>query len=338
LLDRQTDLDPANWECGYVAACDWFPVEWERAAWAHAGRPDDEVRTKRKLVRWRLHTLLAELTGDLAHFYAAAMLCPDFPARHAGVGWALGRAGRLAESVDHLSRAVAANPLDQQAARAFFESLRTMQDTAGQQRLARERRLLAQTAPQAVPPESWFMNTPAVSQPGRAGLAEAGDANVRRSRIVWEGDQWALHSLALVNRELCFRLVERGHEVGLRADSWQSPERSVLLPERLVERLGAPFSGGVDIHLPHGWPRDFTAPATGHWVMMQPWEYGSLPKSWIEPIAQQVDDIWAYTDYVRECYLNAGVPADRVHVVPLGVDPTRFHRQVRPLPLRTTKR
>jgi hypothetical protein len=42
-------------------------VEWERAAWQNAGRPAGEQAAKRELLRWRLHTLLAELTGDLAH-------------------------------------------------------------------------------------------------------------------------------------------------------------------------------------------------------------------------------------------------------------------------------
>jgi hypothetical protein len=70
---------------------------------------------------------------------------------------------------------------------------------------------------------------------------------------------------------------------------------------------------------------------------VQPWEYGSIPKGWLEALGQ-VDEVWAYTEYVRDCYLAAGVPAERVHVVPLGVDCERFSPQAPPLPLPTKKR
>ena len=36
---------------------------------------------------------------------------------------------------------------------------------------------------------------------------------------------------------------------------------------------------------------------------------------------------------VRDCYLDAGVPPERVHVVPLGVDPEVFRPGLEPLPL-----
>ena len=70
---------------------------------------------------------------------------------------------------------------------------------------------------------------------------------------------------------------------------------------------------------------------------MQPWEFGSLPRAWVGPIVEQVDEVWAYTRAVRDCYVESGVPADRVHVVPLGVDLDRFRPGVPPLPLKTRR-
>jgi FkbM family methyltransferase len=157
--------------------------------------------------------------------------------------------------------------------------------------------------------------------------------------LVWEGPQTALHSFALANRAMCGRLIERGHEIVLS----QSPAKlggapEVPLPEVVAARLRQPPTRAVDFHVRHEWPPDFTAPPTGHWVLMQPWEYGSLPREWVAPIVQGVDEVWAYTHFVRECYLKSGVPEELVHVVPLGVDPTRFHPRVTPLRLKTTKR
>ena len=68
---------------------DLFHVEWERAAWDNAGRPADEGRAKHTLLRWRLHTLLAQWTGELTHAYEAAFLRPDLPATRTALGMAL---------------------------------------------------------------------------------------------------------------------------------------------------------------------------------------------------------------------------------------------------------
>ena len=43
-------------------------------------------------------------------------------------------------------------------------------------------------------------------------------------------------------------------------------------------------------------------------------------------------------NFVRECYLAGGVPADRVHVVPLGVDCRALSPRATPLPVPTRKR
>src|SRR5262249_52849884 len=68
LLDRQPSLDALALDAGHFPPVfDHFRVEWDRAAWAHAGDPPAEALAKRNLLRWRLHLLLAELTGDLAH-------------------------------------------------------------------------------------------------------------------------------------------------------------------------------------------------------------------------------------------------------------------------------
>src|SRR5205823_3025541 len=41
--------------------------------------------------------------------------------------------------------------------------------------------------------------------------------------------------------------------------------------------------------------------------------------------------------FVQDCYVQSGVPAQRVHLVPLGVDVDRFRPAVQPLALRTTR-
>ncbi len=67
--------------------------------------------------------------------------------------------------------------------------------------------------------------------------------------------------------------------------------------------------------------------------MIQPWEFGTIPRQWVEVMATQVDEVWVPSHYVRYCYILSGLPADRVYVVPNGVDPDRFRPKSPPLDL-----
>src|SRR5205085_52536 len=127
----------------------------------NAGRPAAEDRAKRDLLRWRLHGLLADQTGDLTHHHEAYLARPDLPAARSGLGCALARDGRPVEAVSHLRAAVAGNPFDREAARSLYHTLGAAGDAAGQHLLARERRLLHDAAPQVVPVESWFADASA---------------------------------------------------------------------------------------------------------------------------------------------------------------------------------
>src|SRR5208282_3702673 len=146
-IDLQT-LDAPH----FPPVLDLFRVEWERAAWQHAGRPEDEARAKADLLRWRLHALVAELSGALAHHYEAVRARPDLPNTRTALGAALLRERRAGEAVEQLSLALTADPLDSETARNLYHALGETDDSPGQLRLARERRLLARAAPQLFPP------------------------------------------------------------------------------------------------------------------------------------------------------------------------------------------
>jgi tetratricopeptide (TPR) repeat protein len=160
-LEQAAPLDPLVLDAGHFpAGLDTFAVEWERAAWGHAGRPADESRAKQRLLRWRLHTLVAEGTGDLAHFYEAWAAQPDLSAAQAALGRTLTRTGHPREAVRYLRQALANDPLDQETARTLYQSLGASGDPERQQQLATERRLLARAAPALVLREAWFAADP----------------------------------------------------------------------------------------------------------------------------------------------------------------------------------
>lgn len=160
----------------------------------------------------------------------------------------------------------------------------------------------------------------------------------RGTRIDWQGSQFVYHSLALVNRQLCLQLIERGYDMTLTPyESDQFDPKKVSEFKRLAKHVKKKLSSSPDIIVRHKWPPDFSVPASGHLVMIQPWEFGSLPLEWISPITTLVDEVWVPTSFVRDCYISSGVAAERVHVVPNGVDTRHFNPQAKPLALKTNK-
>jgi glycosyltransferase involved in cell wall biosynthesis/Flp pilus assembly protein TadD/predicted O-methyltransferase YrrM len=553
--DNATLLDAPR----FPHAFDLFRVEWERCAWDHAGDASAEIAAKRRLVQWRLHWLLAELTGDVGHLHEAVQTRPDLPLSQAALGCALGNKGSLHLALPHLRQALAGAPFDQQAARALYQTLLDTGDKEGAQALARDYRLFHQAMPGVIKELPWFFEVPKstfnlqtlsqdelerafgkldtsralcgftlahdthvvltllahlqpkrileigtaaghmtanltewspkdatvftigitaemqgacktpqqVEAPPREALGRFNNhfgkghkvfaitadsstydfrrispidfafidgahdlehvladtlnvyrelspggcivwhdfnsktewvqvrqaleqaklpepivhvegtevafllkqgsevrgqkSEVRRQQagtrdepssltsdlrpltsglsVSWEGAFAGLHSLALVNRELCQRLT--GNGITLDLVPREFPRRlgvpELPLPETLTRLTQGGNGKPADIHVRHQWPPDFQPPASGHWVIMQPWEYGSLPRAWVEPFANQVDEVWVPTRHVKEGFVASGVPADQIAVVPHGVDVRSFHPEAQRLRLKTNK-
>lgn len=154
-------------------------------------------------------------------------------------------------------------------------------------------------------------------------------------RIRWEGSQLVHHSMALINREICARLAaDDTVELSIIPDEPHVFEAGTdARMQALVARINQPLSGAAHVHVRHQYPPSFAAPPAGHWVMIQPWEFGSLPQKWIEEMRAAVDEVWVPSNYLRECYIASGMPAERVAVVPNGVDVDCFHPDAAPLDL-----
>ncbi len=157
----------------------------------------------------------------------------------------------------------------------------------------------------------------------------------RKPEVHWSGSFFAHHSLALVNRELTLALLKDTafaaefdlslHEVAVRGFSPGDDPR--LAP--LIGCLDSEFTD-PSVTVRHAWPPNFRPASTGKLILCQPWEFGSIPRDWVAEIGRTVDEVWAYTSSVRQAYIESGVPPEKVQVIPLGIDPSRFHPGVRP--------
>src|SRR4051794_38527408 len=129
--------------------------------------------------------------------------------------------------------------------------------------------------------------------------------------VRWIGDHTLNTSLSIINQEVAGRLHG---EPGLRV---QRVERSGMSTD-------APLPHVADVEVRHQWPPDLGPAPAGRLALIQPWEFGAIPREWVGPIEENVDEVWVPSEFVKRMYVESGVAAERVHVVPNGVDLERF--------------
>ncbi len=134
-----------------------------------------------------------------------------------------------------------------------------------------------------------------------------------RAIVAWEGPFAGCGSLAHINRQLVTRLEKHR---GLSITRGSRPDAQLTVR--------------------HAWPPNWAKPKQGKLAIIQPWEFGSLPAAWVQQ-ANQVDEFWVPSNYVRQVYLDSGIDPAKVHVVPNAVDLELFHPGVKPRPLPTRK-
>jgi len=96
----------------------------------------------------------------------------------------------------------------------------------------------------------------------------------------------------------------------------------------LVPHFKAVVRSEVQLHVRHAWPPNLSTPATGHIVLMQPWEYGWLPDAFVKAINKDFDEVWVPSTYVRDVYIASSVDPTRIHVIPNGVDTGLFKPRI----------
>ena len=155
--------------------------------------------------------------------------------------------------------------------------------------------------------------------------------------IDWIGSFLDHGSLSHVNRELTRALQPQADaQLQCVGEPTPLPRNAPKAWTTLAAQMTSKPSRRPMVTVRHAWPPQWERPKSGALVVIQPWEFGSLPRQWVHDLAQ-VDEVWIPSEYVRRVYIDSGVPAEKVFVVPNGIDPTRFHPAVAPLALATQK-
>jgi glycosyltransferase involved in cell wall biosynthesis/tetratricopeptide (TPR) repeat protein len=165
----------------------------------------------------------------------------------------------------------------------------------------------------------------------------AANPNSKPVQVAWEGSFLDLGSLSHVNREIT-RQLNRQSQVKLTCVGKNIVPPGLASVPALAEmaRRLQPLPKQTQVTVRHAWPPSWEAPASGAWVLVQPWEFGALPAEWVRQLGR-VDEAWVPSEYVRRVYVDSGVEPSKVKVVPNGVDPEKFHPGVAPMKLATRK-
>lgn len=168
------------------------------------------------------------------------------------------------------------------------------------------------------------------------------DDNPATIRINWLGEHLYYHSLSLINRELILSLLaDSQHRFDIRViNGYQRLDWGLLrqYPQLSWRANVALFRQTPDYFISHIWPPRFNmAPLNGKWIVIQPWEFGPIPKAWVYPVQQFIDELWVPSHFVKDCFVESGASPARVQVIPNGLA-AGFVPEAPPRPLATHKK
>jgi glycosyltransferase involved in cell wall biosynthesis/Tfp pilus assembly protein PilF len=155
--------------------------------------------------------------------------------------------------------------------------------------------------------------------------------------IAWEGSFLDYGSLSHINRELSSRIASSFDVTCVGPNVLSGRAQADPAMQRCAKKLAARASVETAVTVRHQWPPNWSKPASGSLVVIQPWEYGALPKAWVAN-EKNVDEFWVPSPIVRAMYVDSGIAPEKVRVVPNGVDTKKFRPGVRPLALKTKKK
>lgn len=152
-----------------------------------------------------------------------------------------------------------------------------------------------------------------------------------------EGELFAGHSFAKVNETLLNglsndpRIALSFHRV------FHNPTQDDYGAQQALAYTERIFPDGPQVTIRHTFPPNWNKPAQGKWIHIQPFEFGHLPLDWIRPLCDEVDEIWVPSNYVLQVYVRSGIPKEKVHVIPWGIDTETYRPDAIPLLLPTNR-
>jgi len=152
-----------------------------------------------------------------------------------------------------------------------------------------------------------------------------GENRSTRPGVILRGPLFAHSGHARINREIGRALVSSSDvDASLEVHGWNSVQPFLLAQGEQLKKATERQPSQLDLTIRHQWPPDFRRPRAGKLACILPWEHGAVPRRWVEHIERSVDELWVPSKFVRSAFVEGGVDAARVHVIPNGVNANVF--------------
>jgi tetratricopeptide (TPR) repeat protein len=94
----------------------------------------------------------------------------------------------------------------------------------------------------------------------------------------------------------------------------------------------------TDINISFLSKNTFFIPKQGHWININSWEFGNIPKSWLESINDYLDEVWVISSYHKKSYIKSGIEEQKIKILNYGTDPLIFNPNVDKTDVKTSKK
>lgn len=152
--------------------------------------------------------------------------------------------------------------------------------------------------------------------------------------FLWQSRLLGRSGYATLARQVLQETTARGWDVAYRHFS-REPEADpeTRQSEWYRKRLDAPIVPGSPYIAFHTAASQYGSsyfhearemnPGHGHYIGYTMFETDRIPALWREA-CEAMDEIWVPTHFNRETFARSGVPVEKIHVMPFGIDPERF--------------
>ena len=151
--------------------------------------------------------------------------------------------------------------------------------------------------------------------------------------LLWEAAPFAHHSFSIVTRETGKALLRRP-EIDLtflpngakEFEPESSPECASILaacsPNKKVKI--DPDSAVKPIMVRLQFPLRPFPPPRATWVVYHPWEYSRASKASVE-VMNRAKEVWTTAQFCVDAFVRSGVPREKIHIIPNGVNLDIYH-------------
>ncbi len=155
--------------------------------------------------------------------------------------------------------------------------------------------------------------------------------------IAIDGPLMSMNSLTVVNSQLALQLIRRAYRVSLISDLMIDNTFFSDPNHKILKSYLNKFKKN-DITISHYFPPKNQKPNSSKWVVIQPWEFGSIPKDWVNIFNNLVDEVWVPSNFVKNIFTNDGIDNNKIKIIPNGINPEVFKKSDIKYPLKTKKR